>query len=117
MVNDNYSVIGDEEHYRTNRLIQELGGDSPRNRVLEYLINLQEEIPVSYDHVCNVTLLEREDVERVFENLVKEGVITHHVEGSLYSLNLQNPYVQKLLSLDAKLIMENLARAKEEYSH
>lgn len=105
------SGISGKKVYEPIRLVKALGGDDPkngpRNRVLEYLFR-QRDSPFSYDTLCAETSLEKEQVEKILEDLARKGILIKR--DVVPVLNVRHPLVKRIHELDQTI------RAKTETS-
>lgn len=100
-----YHRITDEEHYRTGRLIKKLGGDTQKNRILDYML-VPHDAPHSIENICEGTSLSLETVKRILDGLLKQRIVINRDDG-LYFMNAKNPDVKKLIGLSLDAVVEN----------
>ncbi|HDD46142.1 MAG TPA: hypothetical protein ENG42_01585 [Candidatus Aenigmarchaeota archaeon] len=112
-MNREYEIVGDEEYFRDNRLMEELGGDSPRNRVLDCLL-INYGRPVDYEKISIAANMKPEAVREVIEELKGEGMVVEK-EGS-YMLNPDHSEVLRLLEIEAGVMFENIRKARKYYT-
>ncbi len=82
-------------------------GDTPKIRVLEFLIEGRE-LDYSISDIAEGAEMGRTTLFRIWEDLKKTNIIKHtRIIGNakLYRLNIENQFVQKLVNLFDEIIM------------
>ncbi len=82
-------------------------GDTPKIRVLEFLIEGRE-LDYSISDIAEGAEIGRTTLFRSFEDLIKNKIIvpTRQIgNAKLYKLNLKNPFVKKLVEIFDEIIM------------
>jgi len=88
-------------------LFKETFGDTPKTRVLEFLIEGRE-LDYSISDIAEGAEIGRTTLFRIWEDLKKADIIKHtRIIGNarLYQLNIQNPFVKKTVEAFDELIM------------
>ena len=87
-------------------LFRELFGDTPKIRVLEYLLE-RRELDHSIGDIAEGAGINRVTLFRMWDEIEKSSIIVHTRNignAKLYKLNMSNPYVKILVSLFDKII-------------
>ena len=87
-------------------LFRELFGDTPKIRVLEYLLEGRE-LDHSIGDIAEGAGINRVTLFRMWDKLEKSKIITHTRNignAKLYKLNLDNPYVEILTDIFDRVI-------------
>ncbi len=82
-------------------------GDNPKIRVLEFLIEGRE-LDYSISDIAEGAKIGRTTLFRIFDDLLKSKIIepTRQIgNAKLYKLNLDNPFVKKLVEIFDEIIM------------
>jgi len=82
-------------------------GDTPKIRVLEFLIEGRE-LDYSISNIAEGSEIGRTTLFRIFQDLIKAKIIMPTREignAKLYKLNLENPFVKKLVGIFDEIIM------------
>ena len=90
-------------------------GDTPKIRVLEFLIEGRE-LDYSISDIAEGAEIGRTTLFRIWNDLIKLKIITHTRDignAKLYKLNLSNPFVKKMIELFDTLVIEPLNKKKE----
>ena len=88
-------------------LFRKAFGDNPKIRVLEFLIEGRE-LDYSISDIAEGAEIGRTTLFRMWEDLVKTGIIIPTREignAKLYRINLENPFVKKLVALFDEIII------------
>jgi DNA-binding transcriptional ArsR family regulator len=88
-------------------LFRQALGDTPKIRVLEFLIEGRE-LDYSISDIAEGAEIGRTTLFRVFDDLVMAGVIvpTRQIgNAKLFRLNVKNPFVKKMIELFDEVIM------------
>ncbi|OGJ12469.1 hypothetical protein A3K82_02940 [Candidatus Pacearchaeota archaeon RBG_19FT_COMBO_34_9] len=83
-------------------------GDTPKIRVLEFLIEGRE-LDYSISDIAEGAEIGRTTLFRIFEDLVKTGIIIPTREignAKLFKLNIKNSFVQKLVEIFDEIIFQ-----------
>ena len=97
-------------------LFIEFMGDSPKIRIIDYLLTMGGLDFSITDMARNVTI-GRTTLYRIWDQLLKNKIIlSTRVIGKskLYKLNKENPKIQKIMELDDMLIIEDLKKRVEK---
>ncbi|MDO8528594.1 MAG: winged helix-turn-helix domain-containing protein [Nanoarchaeota archaeon] len=81
-------------------------GDTPKIRVLEFLIEGRE-LDYSISDIAEGSEIGRTTLFRIFDDLLKTGIIVQTREignAKLFRLNMKNTFVQKLVGLFDEII-------------
>ncbi len=90
-------------------------GDTPKIRVLEFLIEGRE-LDYSISDIAEGAEIGRTTLFRIWTDLIKLKIIIHTRDignAKLYKLNLANPFVKKMIELFDTLVIEPLNKKKE----
>jgi len=82
-------------------------GDTPKIRVLEFLIEGRE-LDYSISDIAEGAEIGRTTLFRIFDELIKNKIITPtRIIGNakLYKLNKENPFVKKMIEVFDEIIM------------
>ena len=88
-------------------LFRQALGDTPKIRVLEFLIEGRE-LDYSISDIAEGAEIGRTTLFRAFDDLVRAGVIvpTRQIgNAKLFKLNTKNPFVRKMIELFDEVIM------------
>ena len=86
-------------------------GDTPKIRVLEFLMEGRE-LDYSISDIAEGAEIGRTTLFRIWNDLKKTNIIKHtRIIGNakLYKLNIENPFVQKIVELFDEIIMPKRA--------
>ncbi|MBD3252806.1 hypothetical protein GF386_03685 [Candidatus Pacearchaeota archaeon] len=90
-------------------LFRKAFGDTPKIRVLEFLIEGRE-LDYSISDIAEGAEIGRTTLFRIFDDLVKNKIIVLTREignAKLFKLNLENNFVKKLVELFDEIILQN----------
>jgi hypothetical protein len=96
-------------------LFRELFGDTPKIRVLEYLLEGRE-LDHSIGDIAEGACINRVTLFRMWDEIMKSKIIVHTRDignAKLYKLNMTNPYVKILVDLFDKIINVDFQEVKE----
>lgn len=96
------------------KLIQVLD-DTPKIKVLEFLIEGRE-LDYSISDIAEGAGIGRTNLFRIWDDFVKLGIVknTRNIgNAKLYKLNLENPFVRKIVDLFDTLVMEPLNKRRK----
>ena len=99
-------------------LFIEFMGDSPTIRVLDYLITYRE-VDFSITDIADNAGIGRATLYRIWDDLVKNDIITHTRNigrAKLFTLNKKNKKIQKLIEIHEMLTMEELKKHTKVYA-
>lgn len=99
-------------------LFIEFMGDSPTIRVLDYLITYRE-VDFSITDIADNAGIGRATLYRIWDDLVKNDIITHTRNigrAKLFTLNKENKKIQKLIEIHEMLTMEELKKHTKVYA-
>jgi len=88
-------------------LFRKVFGDTPKIRVLEFLIEGRE-LDYSISDIAEGAEIGRTTLFRIWDDLIKAKVIkpTRQIgNAKLYKLNLENPFVEKIVEVFDEIIM------------
>ena len=88
-------------------LFRKAFGDNPKIRVLEFLIEGRE-LDYSISDIAEGAEIGRTTLFRIWDDLIKTRIIIPTREignAKLYRLNLENPFVKKLIELFDEIII------------
>ena len=88
-------------------LFRQMLGDTPKIRVLEFLIEGRE-LDYSISDIAEGANIGRTTLFRIFEDLLKNKIIIHTREignAKLFRLNINNPFVKKMIEIFDEIIM------------
>ncbi len=85
----------DEASNGSKNLVERLGGDTPRNRILAYFI-LEKSSSVPYDAIAQMCSLSTEGVRDILNGMAQEGVLKNGTP-HIYSLDIKSPAVRAVL--------------------
>ena len=97
-------------------LFIEFMGDSPKIRIIDYLLTMGG-LDFSITDMARNVAIGRTTLYRIWDQLLKNKIIlSTRVIGKskLYKLNKENPKIQKLMELDDMLIIEDLKKRIEK---
>ena len=97
-------------------IFRELFGDTPKVRVLEYLLEGRE-IDHSIGDIAEGAGINRVTLFRLWSQIEKSKLVVHTRNignAKLFKLNMKNSYVKNLVELFDKLINEEFRRASVE---
>jgi hypothetical protein len=95
-------------------LFQKAFGDSPHVRVLEFLLEGRE-LDYSITDIAEGAEIGRTTLFRIWDDLVKTKIMvpTRHIgNAKLYKLNMENPFVIKLIDMFDSIVIEPLGKIK-----
>ena len=95
-------------------LFRELFGDTPKIRVLEYLLEGRE-LDHSIGDIAEGAGINRVTLFRMWDEIEKSKIIIHTRNignAKLYKLNMSNPYVKILIGLFDKIINVDFQEGK-----
>lgn len=96
-------------------LFRELLGDTPKIRVLEYLLEGRE-LDHSIGDIAEGAGINRVTLFRMWNEIEKSKIITHTRNignAKMYKLNIANPYVRILIDLFDKIINIDFTEKKK----
>ena len=96
----------------TKSLFIEFMGDSPKIRVLDYLIT-ERDLDFSITDMAGNAGIGRATLYRLWDSLVKNQIIipTRTIgKAKLFKLNKDNPKIRKLIEIDDMLTVEDLKK-------
>ena len=96
-------------------LFIEFMGDSPKIRVLDYLLT-ERELDFSITDIADNSRIGRATLYRIWDSLIKNKIIVHtRVIGKakLFKLNVGNEKIKKLIEVYDMLIIEDLKKRKK----
>jgi len=91
-------------------------GDSPKSRILDYLMT-NSELDFSISDIARNARVGRATLYNIWDDLIRNKILIHtRVIGKakLYKLNKQDPKIKKLLELDHLLIMDAFKKVKKK---
>tara|TARA_Y100000031_G_C7993864_1_gene280447 strand:+ start:239 stop:574 length:336 start_codon:yes stop_codon:yes gene_type:complete len=91
-------------------------GDSPRTRVLDYLVTWHG-VDFSKTDLAENAGVGRATLHRIWNDLEKNKIIVHTRKigkAKLYKLNTENEVIKKLIEIDDMLILEALRKKAKE---
>lgn len=97
-------------------IFREIFGDTPKIRVLEYLLEGRE-LDHSIGDIAEGAGINRVTLFRLWPEIEKSRLIIHTRNignAKLFRLNMKNPYVKDIIELFDKLISEGFKRASVE---
>lgn len=101
----------------TSSLFIEFMGDSPKIRVLDYLLT-ERDLDFSITDMADNSRIGRATLYRIWDTLIKNEIIVHtRVIGKarLFKLNTSSPKIRKLMEIYDMLTLEELKeRCKKE---
>jgi len=99
-------------YYMKESLFIEFMGDSPKIRVLDYLLT-ERDLDFSITDIANNAGIGRATLYRIWDSLIKNKIITHTRiigKAKLFKLNKENLSIKKLIEIDDMLILEELKK-------
>ena len=90
-------------------------GDTPKIRVLEFLIEGRE-LDYSISDIAEGAEIGRTTLFRIWGDLVDSGILipTRNIgNAKLYKLNIENPFVKKMIGMFDTLVIEPLNKRKK----
>jgi len=93
-------------------LFIEFMGDSPTIRVMDYLLTMGE-LDFSITDMAENAGIGRATLYRIWDNLIKNGIIVHTRDigkAKLFKLNTENPKIKKLIEIYDMLTIEELKK-------
>ncbi len=93
-------------------LFRKVVGDTPKTRVLEFLIEGRE-LDYSISDIAEGAEIGRTTLFRIWPDLVDAGIVRHTRDignAKLYRLDTENPYVEKLIGLFDTIILGSLKK-------
>ena len=97
-------------------LFIEFMGDSPKIRILDYLLT-ERNLDFSITNMAENAGIGRSTLYRVFDNLIKNKIIIHTRDigrAKLFKLNIDSPKVKKLIEIDEMLVLEELKKHSKQ---
>jgi len=97
-------------------IFRELFGDTPKVRVLEYLLE-GHELDHSIGDIAEGAGINRVTLFRLWPEIEKSKLILHTRNignAKLFKLNIKNPYVKNIAEMFDKLINEEFKKSKVE---
>lgn len=95
------TILKEENLNKNMSKFLEAIGNNPKNKVLEFLIDGRE-LDYSISDIAEGSGISRTTLFRIFEELVNKKIIifTRKIgNAKLYKLNLENPFVKKMIEL------------------
>jgi DNA-binding transcriptional ArsR family regulator len=89
-------------------------GDSPKVRILDYLLTVRE-LDFSLSDIAENSGVGRATLYRLLDNMIKEKIIvpTRVIgKAKLFKLNTQNPYVKEIVKFHDGLLLKNIRDGK-----
>lgn len=96
----------------TKSLFIEFMGDSPRIRVLDYLLT-EKELDFSITDIAENSRIGRATLYRIWGDLIKYRIIVHTRDigkAKLFKLNTENEKIKKLIEVYDMLVLEELKK-------
>ena len=93
-------------------LFIEFMGDSPRTRILDYLIT-ERELDFSITDMADNARIGRATLYRMWDKLIKNRIIVHTRDigkARLFRLNTQNQNIKKLIEIYDMLVIKDLKK-------
>ncbi|OYT40811.1 hypothetical protein B6U80_02355 [Candidatus Pacearchaeota archaeon ex4484_26] len=93
-------------------LFRKIIGDTPKTRVLEFLIEGRE-LDYAISDIAEGADIGRTTLFRIWPDLVSAKVVVHTRDignAKLYKINLNNPYIKKLVELFDTIILSSLRK-------
>lgn len=93
-------------------LFRSVIGDTPKTRVLEFLIEGRE-LDYSLSDIAEGAEIGRTTLFRIWDDFVKSNIVKHTRDignAKLYKLNLGNVYVRKLVEFFDVVILDSLRK-------
>ena len=93
-------------------LFRKVIGDTPKTRVLEFLIEGRE-LDYSISDIAEGAEIGRTTLFRLWPDFIKIGLVLHTRDignAKLYRINTGNPYVEKLVELFDTVVLGHLRR-------
>ena len=100
-------------------IFRELFGDTPKVRVLEYLLEGRE-LDHSIGDIAEGAGINRVTLFRLWPEIEKSKLVMHTRNignAKLFKLNVNNPYVQSILEMFDKLINSEFKKSEEQLAH
>ena len=100
-------------------IFRELFGDTPKVRVLEYLLEGRE-LDHSIGDIAEGAGINRVTLFRLWPEIEKSKLVMHtrnKGNAKLFKLNVNNPYVQSILEMFDKLINSEFKKSEEQLAH
>jgi len=97
-------------------LFIEFMGDSPKIRILDYLLT-ERDLDFSITDIAENAGIGRSTLYRVFDNLIKNKIIIHTRDigrAKLFKLNKESPKIKKLIEIDDMLVLEELKKHSKQ---
>ncbi len=97
-------------------IFRELFGDTPKVRVLEYLLEGRE-LDHSIGDIAEGAGINRVTLFRLWPEIEKSKLVEHTRKignAKLFTLNMKNSYVKNLIELFDKLLQEEFSKARLE---
>ena len=105
-LNISYNLMRNMTFQDEKTLFRELFGDTPKIRVLEYLLEGRE-LDHSIGDIAEGAGINRVTLFRMWDDFVKTKIVVHTRDignAKLFKLNMDNPYVKILIDLFDKII-------------
>ncbi len=99
----------------TQTIFRKAVGNSPKIKVLEFLIEGRE-LDYSITDIAQGADIGRTTLFRIWDDLIEAQIIKHTRNignAKLYKLNLQNPFVKKVVELFDEVVVEPLNQEKK----
>ena len=90
-------------------------GNSPKIKVLEFLIESRE-LDYSITDIAQGAGIGRTTLFRIWDDLISAKIIKHTRNignAKLYKLNMQNPFVKKMVELFDEIVIEPIKQEKK----
>lgn len=100
-------------------IFKELFGDTPKVRVLEYLLEGRE-LDHSIGDIAEGAGINRVTLFRLWPEIEKSKLIVHTRDignAKLFKLNVKNPYIQSVIEMFDKLINSEFKKSEEQLAH
>ncbi|HIH34379.1 MAG TPA: hypothetical protein HA282_03945 [Nanoarchaeota archaeon] len=93
-------------------LFKRVVGDTPKTRVLEFLIEGRE-LDYSISDIAEGAEIGRTTLFRIWPDIVNAGIVRHTRDignAKLYRLNIESPYIEKLVGLFDTILLGSLKK-------
>ena len=100
-------------------IFRELFGDTPKVRVLEYLLEGRE-LDHSIGDIAEGAGINRVTLFRLWPEIEKSKLAVHTRNignAKLFKLNVKNPYIQNIIEMFDKLINSEFKKSEEQLEH
>ena len=97
-------------------IFREIFGDTPKVRVIEYLLEGRE-LDHSIGDIAEGAGINRVTLFRLWPEIEKSKLVVHTRNignAKLFKLNTKNPYVKNIIEMFDKLISEEFGKASQE---